>query len=179
MVVPGAGQRTAAIHQHDEQRFLAADGKRPAFVLDGLRRRDRRRGGACRGADGHPASSAENGDGKRDRSLQVAVTRLSLITWHFETPPARWGILAQSLHWLVVALVITQFVLARIAHGLPLGMEKLAVLARHKSVGITILGARDPAPALALDEPDARAAGHAEALRARARASARTSGFTC
>jgi cytochrome b561 len=52
----------------------------------------------------------------------------------------RWGILAQTLHWLVVALVITQFVLGRISAGLPLGMEKLAVLARHKSVGITILG---------------------------------------
>jgi len=53
---------------------------------------------------------------------------------------ARWGILAQSLHWIVVALVITQFVLARISHNLPLGLEKLAMLARHKSVGITILG---------------------------------------
>jgi cytochrome b561 len=52
---------------------------------------------------------------------------------------ARWGILAQSLHWIVVALVITQFILARIAHELPLGLEKLAMLARHKSVGITIL----------------------------------------
>jgi cytochrome b561 len=53
---------------------------------------------------------------------------------------ARWGIVAQSLHWIVVALVITQIVLARIAHELPLGLEKLAFLARHKSVGITILG---------------------------------------
>lgn len=53
---------------------------------------------------------------------------------------SRWGIVAQSLHWLIVALVITQIVLARIGHELPLGMEKLAVLARHKSVGITILG---------------------------------------
>ena len=53
---------------------------------------------------------------------------------------SRWGIVAQSLHWIIVALVITQIVLARIGHGLPLGMEKLAVLARHKSVGITILG---------------------------------------
>jgi len=38
-----------------------------------------------------------------------------------------------------VVLVITQFVLASIADDLPLGMRKLALLARHKSVGITIL----------------------------------------
>jgi cytochrome b561 len=37
-------------------------------------------------------------------------------------------------------LIITQFVLANMAEGLPLGMAKLATLARHKSVGITILG---------------------------------------
>ena len=57
----------------------------------------------------------------------------------FRNTTARWGILAQSLHWIVVALVITQFILARIAHELPLGLDKLAMLARHKSVGITIL----------------------------------------
>ena len=40
---------------------------------------------------------------------------------------------------MIVALIITQFVLATIADDLPLGMQKLAMLARHKSVGITIL----------------------------------------
>ena len=54
--------------------------------------------------------------------------------------PARWGHVAQFLHWLIVALVITQVVLANIAEGLPIGMKKLAMFARHKSVGITILG---------------------------------------
>jgi cytochrome b561 len=52
---------------------------------------------------------------------------------------ARWGFLAQLFHWVIVGLIITQFVLANIAHDLPIGMEKLAVLARHKSVGVTIL----------------------------------------
>lgn len=52
---------------------------------------------------------------------------------------ARWGAVAQLLHWVIVALIITQFVLATISNSLPLGMTKLAVLARHKSVGITIL----------------------------------------
>ena len=52
---------------------------------------------------------------------------------------ARWGSLAQLLHWLIVVLVIAQVVLASLAADLPLGLQKLAMLARHKSVGITIL----------------------------------------
>ncbi len=54
--------------------------------------------------------------------------------------PTRYGTVAQFLHWAVVLLLITQITLAAIAHELPLGLDKLAVLARHKSVGITILG---------------------------------------
>ena len=51
---------------------------------------------------------------------------------------SRWGAVAQLLHWSIVILVITQFVLGRLADELPLGMHKLAILARHKSIGITI-----------------------------------------
>ena len=51
-----------------------------------------------------------------------------------------WGAVSQALHWLIVALVILQYVLAETAEELPLGMAKLATLARHKSVGITIFG---------------------------------------
>lgn len=51
---------------------------------------------------------------------------------------ARWGALAQLLHWTIVALIIVQYVIAEIADGLPLGPDKLGTLARHKSVGITI-----------------------------------------
>ncbi len=36
-------------------------------------------------------------------------------------------------------MLLGQFIMANIAEDLPLGMEKIAVLARHKSVGITIL----------------------------------------
>jgi cytochrome b561/polyisoprenoid-binding protein YceI len=69
----------------------------------------------------------------------------------------RWGAVSKLLHWTVVVLVIVQFVLANLADALPLGMAKLGLLARHKSVGITILGlallrlawrAAQPAPAL-------------------------------
>ncbi len=54
--------------------------------------------------------------------------------------PARYGSIAQTLHWLVVALLVVQFTLARIADNMPLGPDKVGTLARHKSVGITILG---------------------------------------
>jgi cytochrome b561 len=52
----------------------------------------------------------------------------------------RWGHASQFLHWLIVVLLIVQVTLATLADDLPLGMKKLAMLARHKSVGITILG---------------------------------------
>ncbi|HEX5339642.1 MAG TPA: cytochrome b [Gammaproteobacteria bacterium] len=50
----------------------------------------------------------------------------------------RYGIVAQTLHWLVVVLVILQFVLGIEAHGLPISLERLVLLARHKSIGISI-----------------------------------------
>jgi cytochrome b561/polyisoprenoid-binding protein YceI len=53
---------------------------------------------------------------------------------------ARWGGVSQLLHWLIVALIAVQATLGVTGRLLPLGVEKLAVLARHKSIGITILG---------------------------------------
>ena len=55
------------------------------------------------------------------------------------TMPARYGALAQLFHWVIAGLIVTQFVLARMQDGLPLGARKLGLLARHKSVGMTIL----------------------------------------
>ena len=57
----------------------------------------------------------------------------------FGNTTQRWGAVSKLLHWVIVALVITQFVLANLAMDLPFGMAKLGMLARHKSVGITIL----------------------------------------
>jgi cytochrome b561 len=51
----------------------------------------------------------------------------------------RYGAVAQTFHWIIAALIVTQFVLARLAGDLPIGIHKLALLARHKSVGMTIL----------------------------------------
>lgn len=50
-----------------------------------------------------------------------------------------WGALARLFHWAIVVMLIGQFIMAEIAEDLPIGMEKLSLLARHKSVGITIL----------------------------------------
>ena len=53
--------------------------------------------------------------------------------------PHRWGVIAQLLHWLIALLVVVQVTLALMADDLPAGVRKLTLLARHKSVGITIL----------------------------------------
>src|SRR5678815_510726 len=58
---------------------------------------------------------------------------------HLKNTLTRYGAVAQLFHWAIVALVITQFVLARRAEGLS-PVAKIGVLATHKSVGITILG---------------------------------------
>jgi cytochrome b561 len=50
----------------------------------------------------------------------------------------RYGLIAQLFHWIIVVLVIAQFVLGFTAHGLPISLERLILLARHKSIGITI-----------------------------------------
>jgi cytochrome b561 len=51
----------------------------------------------------------------------------------------RYGAVAQTFHWVIAALIVTQFVLANLFDDLPLGAHKLALLARHKSFGMTIL----------------------------------------
>jgi cytochrome b561 len=53
---------------------------------------------------------------------------------------SRYGIVAQLFHWSIVGLIITQFVLANKADGLPLGPALIATLATHKSIGMTIFG---------------------------------------
>jgi cytochrome b561 len=58
---------------------------------------------------------------------------------HLKNTLTRYGAVAQLFHWTIVALVITQFVLAKRAEGLS-PVAKIGVLATHKSVGITILG---------------------------------------
>ena len=51
----------------------------------------------------------------------------------------RYGVVAQLFHWVIVVLIVTQFVLINQAEDLPRGIQQLAVMARHKSVGMTVL----------------------------------------
>lgn len=60
------------------------------------------------------------------------------IPWR--NTPERYGAVAQLLHWGIVALVITQFVLGFSAQGLPIGIERFMLLVRHKSIGMTVFG---------------------------------------
>ena len=50
---------------------------------------------------------------------------------------SRYTTVAQALHWIIAALIVTQFTLAWTADDLPLGAHKLSLLARHKSFGMT------------------------------------------
>lgn len=57
----------------------------------------------------------------------------------FRNTTTRWGTPAQLLHWLIALLIGVQALLGVRGVALPLGMAKLATLARHKSLGITLL----------------------------------------
>ena len=58
----------------------------------------------------------------------------------------RYGAISQALHWLIVALIIVQYVLAQLAEAAgneraahpAAALQQLALLARHKSFGLTI-----------------------------------------
>jgi cytochrome b561 len=45
---------------------------------------------------------------------------------------------AQSLHWLILLLVLIQFAVGIYAKDLPVGIERLKLLTFHKSMGITV-----------------------------------------
>jgi cytochrome b561 len=50
-----------------------------------------------------------------------------------------WGAVSKTLHWLIVLLILNQWVIAARADALPLGVAKLQALGLHKSFGMTIL----------------------------------------
>lgn len=60
-----------------------------------------------------------------------------------QSPGARYTVPAQALHWLIAGLIASQYILAKFAEHAEdanLLARQLALLANHKSVGITILG---------------------------------------
>ena len=66
------------------------------------------------------------------------MDRIPAIRVPLRNTRERYGLVAQLFHWVIVVLVIIQFVLGFMAHGLPISLERLVLLARHKSIGITI-----------------------------------------
>ena len=50
-----------------------------------------------------------------------------------------WGSVAKSLHWIVAALIFTQFALGWIAEEWPRSPTKVDIFVWHKSIGILIL----------------------------------------
>jgi cytochrome b561 len=56
-----------------------------------------------------------------------------------QSPPDRYSAVAKTFHWIIAALVVTQFVLFYLEDDLPKGSRKLHLLDWHKSVGMTIL----------------------------------------
>ena len=81
---------------------------------------------------------------------------------HWRNTAERYGAVSQFLHWTVVVLVILQFVLGFTAAGMPISMQRLVLLVRHKSIGMTILAlvllrltwrGFSPAPALPKEMP--------------------------
>ena len=58
---------------------------------------------------------------------------------NFRNTTRSWGAVSKTLHWLIVLLILNQWVIAARADALPLGSAKLQALALHKSFGMTIL----------------------------------------
>ena len=56
----------------------------------------------------------------------------------FRNTARAWGSVSKSLHWLIVLLILGQPLLAMYADSLS-GLAKIAPLALHKSLGITVL----------------------------------------
>jgi cytochrome b561 len=51
-----------------------------------------------------------------------------------------YGAMAKFLHWTIVILIIAQYVIIEAAEDLPDGPGKFAMVTRHKSLGMLILG---------------------------------------
>jgi cytochrome b561 len=56
----------------------------------------------------------------------------------FKNSADRYGVVAQALHWTIVALIVTQFVLAIQAEDASSILQKAKILTTHKSFGMTV-----------------------------------------
>jgi cytochrome b561 len=57
---------------------------------------------------------------------------------NFRNTIRAWGTVSKTFHWLIVLLIITQWLIAQHADGLPNGLAKLRTLDLHKSIGMTV-----------------------------------------
>ena len=57
----------------------------------------------------------------------------------FRNTKTSWGFLSKTLHWVIVLLILNQWLIIERAHSLPRGPALISTLAWHKSFGITIL----------------------------------------
>lgn len=53
--------------------------------------------------------------------------------------PERWGVVSQTLHWLIVVLLLVIAYIGLTMGELPNGPRKINIYALHKSIGLTIL----------------------------------------
>jgi cytochrome b561 len=61
------------------------------------------------------------------------------VNVRFRNTADSWGAVARSLHWLIAALILSQFLIGSIADEMKLTPAKLDLFVWHKSIGITVL----------------------------------------
>jgi cytochrome b561 len=57
---------------------------------------------------------------------------------NFRNTTRSWGAVSKTLHWLIVILIIMQWVIMQRAEALPMGSDKIFVIGMHKSFGMTV-----------------------------------------
>jgi len=64
--------------------------------------------------------------------------RSAVIVIPLQNTRERYGSVAQAFHWIIVLLVLAQFVIGVDAHGMPVSLLRLKLLTLHKSIGVTV-----------------------------------------
>jgi cytochrome b561 len=57
---------------------------------------------------------------------------------NFRNTTRSWGAVSKALHWLIVILIIMQWVIMQRAEALPMGSDKIFAIVMHKSFGMTV-----------------------------------------
>ena len=61
------------------------------------------------------------------------------MTIRWRNTETNWGAAAKSLHWLVAALILVQFIIGKVAENMALSPTKLDTFVWHKSLGVSVL----------------------------------------